>query len=277
MNGATVTAHPAPELEVGGYYFGGDDQLRVTSWNSLASVTVIVTGRFVHADDGRIEAFSEVHTANTNRTAASNTYGRARGWLTDLSVLVSGATPQRGQTFVRVDVVRGLGAGAIALSTLIQGYVTATQRLAYPGSPVSDSLTGPGALRSLTGTDPAANTEISETVPTGARWRFVSLRATLTTDATAGNRVIGLTFDDGTNIYGGAFANYNQAASLAFAYYFSNTGLNHAQASTDAMISTPANVVLPAGHRLRTLTNNIQATDNWGAPQYGVEEWLEAI
>jgi len=277
MPDGIVRPSQSPELEVGGFYFAGDDQLRITSWNSLANVRVVVTGRFVHADDGHIEAFSEVHTPNTNRTAASDTYGRARGWLTDLSVLVTGATPQRGQTFVRVDVVRGLGAGAIALSTFIQGYVTATQRLAYPGSIVSDSLTGPGTMRSITGTDPAAGSEISETVPTGARWRYVSLRASLVTDATVANRTPNIFFDDGANVYAAAGVNFNHAASTTLAYSFDAVAVTQVQTSLNAQVSTPGNLVLAAGHRFRTSTGSLQAGDNWGAPQYAVEEWLEAI
>jgi len=277
MNGDALATRSAPELEVGGFYFAGDDQIRVTSWNALASVTVVLTGRFVHAEDGRIEPFSEVHTPNTNRTAASSTYQRARGWLTDLSVLVTGATPQRGQTFVRVDVVRGQGAGAIALSTLLQGYVTATQRLAYPGSPIIDSLTGPGVIRSLTGTDPVAASEISETVPTGARWRFISLRAQLVTDATAANRTLALVFDDGTNSYMYAATNFNQTASQALNYAFGDVGQTYGFYLLGGMVSAPANLVLAAGHRIRTVTTTLQAGDNWGPPQYAVEEWLEPV
>jgi len=277
MDGTTTTLRPAPELEVGGFYFAGDDQLRVTSWNSLASVVVVLTGRFVHADDGRIEPFSETHTPATNRTAASSTFARAKGWLTDLSVLVTGATPQRGQTFVRVDVVRGQGAGAIPLSTLIQGYVTATQRLAYPGSPIIDSLTGPGTIRSITGTDPAANTEVTETVPTGARWRFLSLLVTLVTDANVATREVALAADDGTNTYCRIPATQSQAASLTRRWEFTQAtpfaGLNQ-DATIPAMF--PA-LLLAAGHRLTTITTARQVTDNFGAPQYAVEEWLEVV
>jgi hypothetical protein len=31
------------------------------------------------------------------------------------------------------------------------------------------------------------------------------------------------------------------------------------------------------GHRFRTVTNNLDAGDNWGAPQYLVEETLEGL
>lgn len=266
-----------PALEGGlGFYFGGDDHLRLTSWNSLASVTIVLTGRFLHLD-GRVEPFSEVHTPATNRTAASSTFRRAEGWLTDLSVLVTGATPQRGQTFVRVDVVRGMGSVDTVLSTLIQGYVTATKRVAYPGSIIEDSLTGQGAIRSITGTDPAANVEIAETVPTGARWRLRSLRAQLVTDANAANREVALQVDDGTAVYFEAASGANQAASLTRQYTFAPQGVRGAAATATSTLVATSDLVLVAGHRINTATTNRQVTDNWGAPQYVVEEWLEAI
>lgn len=259
-----------------GFYFGGDDRIRLTSWNSLASVTIVLTGRFVHLD-GRVEPFSDVHTPATNRTAATSTFQRAQGWLTDLSALVTGAAPLRGQTFVRVDVVRGQGSVDTPLSTLMQGYVTATKRLAYPGSVVEDSLAGQGAIRSITGTNPAAGAEISETVPTGARWRFMALRATLTTDGTAANRTPNLLFDDGANIYAACGVNSNQVASTAVAFHFVDVGQTFTQTTLNGQVSTPANLVLAAGHRIRTSTGALQAGDDWSAPQYAVEEWLEAV
>jgi hypothetical protein len=266
-----------PELIVGpGFYFQGDDRIRITGWNSLASVVLSLTGRFLHLD-GRIEAFAETLTPASNRTASTAVFQRAKGWLTDLAVIVTGATPQRGQTFVRVDVVRGMGSVDVVLSTLMQGYVTATQRLAYPGSPIESSLAGPGAIRSITGTDPAANTEVSETVPTGARWRFLSLLVTLVTDATAATREVALTADDGTNAHCRIPATQSQAASLTRRYTFTQAtplaGLNQ-DATIPAMF--PA-LLLAAGHRLVTVTTARQATDNFGAPQYEVEEWLEPV
>lgn len=268
---------PVPSLIGGpGFYFMGDDRIRLTSWNALASVTLVLTGRFLHLD-GRIEPFSEVHTPATNRTATTSVFGRAEGWLTDLAIIVTGATPQRGQTYVRVDVVRGVGAVDVVLSTLLQGYVTATKRVAYPTSPLEDSLAGQGCLRSITGTNPAAGAEITETVPTGARWRFMGLCATLTVDGTVANRNVNLFFDDGANVYAKAGVNFNQTATTAFQYAFDNVGQTFVQTSINAQVSTPPNIFMAAGHRLRTSTGALQGADDWGAPQYAVEEWLEAI
>jgi hypothetical protein len=84
---------------------------------------------------------------------------------------------------------------------LLQGYVTDTSRLSFPGSPIRSSIEGPGVLRSITGTNPAANAEISETVPTNARWRVHAIRFTLVTDANVANREVALTLDDGAAVF----------------------------------------------------------------------------
>lgn len=277
MNAAGAMDQPKPaSVDVDGFYFGGDDALALTSWNSLANVVVVVSGRFVHVD-GHVEPFSEVHVPATNRTATTTRHARACGWLTDLSIVVTGATPQRGQTYVRVDVVRGLVSSGVVLSTLVQGYVTATKRLAYPGSVVEDSLAGAGALRSLTGTDPAAGVEVSETVPTGARWRLVSVEVTLVTDATVANRRIHLFVDDGTNVYFETHNNTAQTASTTIRHSFgAGVGLVVGD-GVSAVAPLPVALLLGAGHRFRSSTSGIVAGDNFGAPQYAVEEYLEAI
>lgn len=274
----TATPVPnRPEL-IGGaaFYFSGEDRLRLTVWNSLTSVAVSLSGRFLHCS-GQLEAFVETLTPATNRTASTKDFPRAEGWLCDLSLVVTGAAPVRGQVFARVDVIRGENSSAIVLSTLAQGYLTATKRLAYPGSVVEDSLSGAGVLRSILGTDPAANVEISETVPTGARWRLQSLQASLVTDATAANRVPALYIDDGTNEVFRVSYPINQTASLTWVNTWIGVGGPQSGAGIGVMHAMPNNITLLAGYRLRTVTVALQATDNWGAPRLGVEEWLEAV
>jgi len=266
MNGAAAPATGKHGLLVGpGFFFDNDDSIQLTAWNGLAGVVLTLSGRFVRVD-GTVEPLVERLVPASNRTATSAIFARGQGWLTDLSIVASGAAPLRGQTFARVDIVRGQSSPIIVLSTIAQGYVTATKRLAYPGSVVEDSLSGSGAVRSIAGTDPAAGVEISETVPTGARWRFLSLRASLVTDATVANRTPNLFFDDGTTVYAAAGVNFNQTASTTFPYAFGNVGQTFTQTSLHAQVSTPANLLLAAGHRIRTLTGALQAGDNWGAP-----------
>lgn len=277
MSASPALDLPRPALVGGhGIYFSGEDHLRLTSWNSLASVVLTLTGRFLHVD-GRIEPFSHVHTPNTDRTAATTTHRRAEGWLLDCSLVVTGATPQRGRTFARLDVVRGLGSVDTVLSTLLRGYVTAEQRLGWPGSQQEDPLAGQGALRSVAGTDPAADTEISETVPTGARWRVLAVSFELVTDANAANREVALVVDDGTTTLFTSPSGFTHTASLTRRYSAAALGAATAPAQgTDRQILLP-DLRLPAAARLRTSTTSRQATDNFGAPQLLVEEWLEAV
>jgi len=264
----------APALSPHGIYVEGDDYLLVTTINAAAGVVVTIGGRMV-MPTGRPQPFRDRHVANTDRTAATSVIRLGEGWLQEVTAIVSTGTPMLGQTFARVDLVRGDGAGRNVHATLLQGPITAFHRAAWPGSPVQTTLGLPGALRSITGTDPAAGAELAETVPTGARWRFISLRVSLTTDANAANRVPQLIFDDGTNVFAGAAGNFNQTAGATFVYHFVAAGVSHAQSSVSVQVATPANLLIPAGGRIRSSTGGIQVGDNFTAPQYLVEEWLE--
>jgi hypothetical protein len=45
--------------------------------------------------------------------------------------------------------------------------------------------------------------------------------------------------------------------------------------SSRIVAGIPNGLMLLAGHRIRTNTQNLQVTDDWGAPQFLVKEWLE--
>lgn len=256
------------------FYFSGDDHLRLTTFNSAAAVTLAVRGRFLHVD-GRIEPFDERHVPNTDRTSASSLFARGEGWLLEAQIFATAGTPRRGQCFAILEVVRGLTGGIMPLSVLAQGYVTDTQRRGFPGSPLEYSTEGPGVLRSITGTDPAAGASVQETVPTNARWRLLALIVTLVTDATAANREAALTIDDGATVFVRAPAGVAHTASLTNRYNWTA----HADRFTiaqDRTVTIPIpELWLPGGSRINTLTANIVAGDNYGAPQLLVEELIE--
>lgn len=272
---STAELHPqliAPSL----VYVTGEDFIRLVSWNSLAGVKLTARLRILDAS-GRITMYPIDQTPNTDRTAKASDFTAFEGWLLGASVEASSGAPARGQTFAMLKLMRGTAATSIEVATIAADYVTSQQRLAYPGSGVQSSLAGQGFLRSFTGTDPAAGAEISETVPAGARWRFQSLHATLVTDATVATRNVQLLIDDGATTFHRGNAATSQAASLTFPYTFSPNGQAMVGAVNNApQICTPVGLVLLAGWRIRTLTANVQATDNYGAPQLALEEWLEA-
>jgi len=264
--GVTVTAHA--------FYFTGEDHLRLSSFNSAAGVTIGVRGRVLRPD-GSLEVFTGSHVPNTDRTIATQSFARAEGWLLDAEIFVTAGSPRRGQCFVVLEVVRGFTGAVFPLAALIQGYVTDTQRRGWPGSPLENSIDGAGAVRTIEGTDPGAGAEISESVPAGARWRLLALVANLVTAVAAANREVELVFDDGTaSIFMRAQSGLTQTASLTrqYSWYF---GAARAAIATVPTVTVPIpDITLIAGQRIRTVTENLQAADDWGVPRYIVEEWI---
>lgn len=132
---------------------------------------------------------------------------------------------------------------------------------------------GPGVLRVVTGTDPAANTEISETVPAGKMWRIISINFTLVTDGTAANRRPRLFFDDGTTEFYRVGSTQDHAASTTYVYTAAAQGASQSNNGNTVMLPLPPDLILGPGFRIRTSTASAQSTDNYGAPAIYVEEW----
>lgn len=257
-----------------GFYVTGEDALRVTSWNSAAGVALSVEGRLLDFR-GRAGAFAERHVPNTDRTAASSLFRLGEGWLQNVQLRASAGTPRRGQCFVLLELVRGLTGAVIPLATLAQGYVTDTQRRSWPGSPFELSTEGPGVVRSITGSDPAAGAEFTETVPANTRWRVISLLVSLVTSATVASRLPLFYVDDGATTVFVAAPSATQAASSTVSYLLSGIGV-HGSLGGVMGVSLPLDdFYLSAGYRLGATTFSLQVGDNYGAPQLHVEEWIE--
>lgn len=264
-----------PASSPNGFYFAGDDNLQVTVFNALASVAIRISGRFLHLD-GRVEPFVDRLVPTSNRAASTKVLHIGTGWLLNVQVNVSAQAPLTGQAFAIVSVVRGQTGATEDLATLAAGYVTALQRIAWPGSPILNSLEGGGALRSITGTSPAAGAEISESVPTGARWELLAFRTLFTTAAAVANRTNYLTLDDGATEYFRMQQNATFVASQAWVVgWAQGLALWANQGQPGQLAPLPTGLRLGAGHRIKTVTAGIQAADQYSAVQYLVREWLE--
>jgi hypothetical protein len=274
MIGSTKPDPSRPMLVGGeGLYVTGDDHLLLTSSGSVASITLTLAGRVLTVD-GRPAPFAQTHTANSARTTSTQLARLTEGWLQNVRVGVTSGSPSFGRVWARVDLVRGDGTGRTVLATLLQGVIGVQQPLAWPGSPMALSRDLPGWLRLVTGTNPAAGVEISEAVPTGGNQRLKAIIATLVTDATVANREPALVLDNGSSIFARVPAGQNQAASLTRTYCWFPGAQAQALASDLTVVASIPDVLLDAAWRLRTITTNIQAGDDWGAPVFVVEEHL---
>lgn len=254
-------------------YVTGEDSLRVSSFNSLAGVVLAVEGRFTRMD-GVVVPFVERHVPNTDRSVNTTLITLGEGFLGNLQIRATTGAPQRGQCYVFVEVVRGrLGALQPAAAVLGE-YVTDVQRVAFPGSPIRSSTDGRGFMRLVVGGDPIAGAECSDTVPTGARWRLVSYSVALVTSAVVANRFPVFTVDDGATVYHASSVGAACVASTTYRVTASAFGVANAQTPLAFGVALPADLIAPAGHRLRTATTALDAGDNYGAPQILVEEWI---
>lgn len=261
-------------LDAAGLYLTGEDNLRLTTFGGVANLVVVLEGRLV-SPEGKIVPLSERQIPNSDYTAKSTIFPLAEGVLTNAQLRLGTGTAGRGSVFGVLEVVRGNGVNAQALSTLLAGYITTNGRLAWPGSPIESSINGPGRIRSITGTNPAANVEISEVVPVGTRWRLISWQATLVADANVATRTAELIIDDGTTVIVPAFPNVNQTAGQTMTYTAGVFGSFGSVAGAFNLIALPESLMLAAGFRIRTSTTNRQVGDDWTAPQMLVEEWIE--
>jgi hypothetical protein len=256
-------------------YLRGNESLRLTSWNSLVGVVLALQGRFLTSENVWSE-LRESHTPNTDRSPRTQVYQVAGSLVSNLVLFAEVGAPFVGQTFVKLELVQGDGAAATVLGVVLQGYVTNNVALAWPGSPVVNSLDGGGYHRVLNGALPAVGGPWFETVPSNARWELTSALVPLSTDAVAGVRVVYFRLFDPV-LGGGPFfyASQNQPPSTAFTYKFAPgvTGLVEALASNVTM-GIPLRMMFAAGQAIYVANNGPSFGDQFGQGAYTVREWI---
>jgi len=258
------------------FNFTGEDALRLTVHNSQTGVVVAVHWR-MQTPDQRLVANRFAFTPATDRSPSVAEFTIGDGYLLNVTLLASSGSPKRGQTYVRLQVIRGRGAAAVVLGAVVQGYVTGNQDRAWPGSALEGSLEGDGVVRVIVGTDPAAGTEFVETVPTGARWQLLTVRLHLVTSAAAGSRRTTLFVNSGTTIVWYLDSNVDVPPSSARNVTWAE-GLPFSASTVDTFGTAPlpAGYILAAAAQIKSTTLNLDAGDNYNVPALSVREWLEA-
>ena len=258
------------------FYLTGEDRLRIVSANALPGVALKLQVRTATIK-GDIQAQSFDHIPNGDRTTKSTDYAVGDGSVLNCTVFAGAGAPQIGQTYVMVQLVRGIGAGAIVLGTLLGGYVTQTQALGFPGSPILTSLETQGYTRGVTGTQPAAGVNPLETCPTGAIWRVVGVIGFLATSAAAGNRSLRLMLTNGVMVpvFMGVQSVAGPSAQVQYCFSPGAVFLSYVLGGitvTTQPLST--DFWLRGGDSFTLETTGIQAGDQWDPTRYLVREWL---
>lgn len=257
------------------FQFTGEDHLRLSVANTYTGVRVAVHYRTAPTTTTTQSNRQELGPT-ADRVVNTMEFDVGPGYLLNVVVFASSGSPRRGQTYVKLEVIRGFGPSAIVLGCICAGYVTANQPIAWPGSPIEASIDGDGYPRVITGTQPSAGFEISETVPTGARWRLRLFRARLLNGNVAGTRQPNLAVSSGSVIMA-LVANPGSSAINQAADYYWAAGLGFATVTINSVniagIAPDASLV--AGSAIATSTVGLNALDAWLAPTFTVQEWLE--
>lgn len=169
----------------------------------------------------------------------------------------------RGQLYATAVVVSG---ESDPQADVASGYVYLGHPL-RPGEFVEPGPSGgQGNTRSVRIANPAAGVELSQAVPTGTLWRFLSLHAPLTGGAAAFNSSLIIT--DGTSIkYESAQITVGGGASERL--IFADHELN--ETGGPSTVPVPP-MVLPAAYVIET--EGITADDDYDAGELLVEEWV---
>ena len=198
-------------------------------------------------------------------------------WVVGLDINFWQTNSRRGQAFFEVELNRGafnMHEGV----TFMRGYLGTSSHLTWPDGQLEYQVEGKGWIRTFVGTDPAAGVEISETVPTNARWEIVAMRYVLVTDATVANRFPTLRFqDESANIIFDASPQAAQTATLTTVYDAGPgvTATGTAIINSRQALSLPVGLQLFQGWQIKTSTAGLVAGDNYTAPVITVQEWIE--
>jgi hypothetical protein len=245
-----------------GYIAQAEHTLRISAWCSIAGVTLALAAVVIdECGQPRPHLNTLVPTSDRIKTTSASLPLEC-GAIASVHVFASGGTPLGCQCYVRVELLQGREGGVQSLGTILEGYVTANVALAYPGDNTSRATDGRGTFRIILGAVPAAGAEIIETVPANTRWQLVAFRFRIT--ASAGANIVFET-ENVTAVTAAQVVTYNAGAGIQ------NANL----AALDYQLALPETLVLPAGARIRTLTGLIQGADQYAAPVYNVEEWLD--
>lgn len=129
-------------------------------------------------------------------------------------------------------------------------------------------------LQARSVTQPAAGAEFVISAPGQGLWRVVSVAFRLVTDANVANRSVSLVADDGSTVVWRASASAVQAAGATIdhgVYAGSSAALLTGAVAVFALPSD--GLLLLPGWRLRSVTGNVQAGDQYSAIGALVEEY----
>lgn len=262
------------KLQIKAVYLSNDTAIKVVTMNSNASLTAILFHARIAYFNGEIDDIElRLPVTTSDRSQETSTILSLKNCYLVSCQVDPVQNTRYGQCYAQV-VVNNIKKN-IDVCMLLAGYLESVHSLATGLSDISEKQVKSGYLRVVAGTDPAAGSEILETVPTNARWDLVSIRMQLVTSAAVANRQPRLFLDDGTNEFWRAAVTGNITASLTTQITAGRGLVREAISTTVISIALPNDTELLQGWRIGTSTVAMDAGDNYAVPIMYVKERIE--
>ena len=255
-------------------YITRDDRLMVFQRSQFSTNNVNLRVRILR-DDGQVTVLDTLLAFIQTLNGQNFFVDLCEGYLLDLTLGYAAGQAPRGTSFAQAFLVRGTTASPVITRCLFSDYVGSLANYGYPIFPGRQQTDGQGLIRSEQVANPAAGAEWVYTVQNFLRKKLLSVAFTFVTAAGGAARTVQLVVDDGANIVGQFPANVSQAASLTNIYtgasgLFSSTAL-----ATTKLIPLPPDVRMVNGWRVRSLTDTIQAADQYSNIWLMFDSWLD--
>lgn len=253
-------------------YIGKDDQLWVMVATQSLNPTVTINYRLL-MPDGSIQINQQTFIAQQLASGQYKSFPLPESFLLSIAA-VSNLVNGGGLVYVELILSRAAPSLFNAAQVLAQGYTNFNQPISWPNGIQSSSVDCAGLVTTTASGVPAAGADISVTVPANTKWRFIAMRALLTSSATVATRTPFLTFDDGVNIFCDVFPVATQPAGVQVTWSWADGIAQQNTSVAAASAATPRQLLLGPGYRIRTATSGLQSGDQWNAAVILIEEWL---
>lgn len=252
---------------------GDHAQLQIVSYCSNSALAKVRVSYRMIRTNGGVDNVDVYVPITTDRVVNVNVLEVGKGWLQSVSVIYPTSSSKRGDCWNSAALIDRESARQFL--TLCYGYCTAQESINYPPGDKQNFVSGNGNMRSITGTNPAAGANISETVPTNAVWKLKALATSFTTSGVAGTRRVYISITDGTTELYNSISPQTQAPGATIDYFFGPWPSAPTVSSASNRIPTIPDILLPGGYTIDVIVSGGDAGDDFAAPQLLVEEWLQ--
>ena len=226
---------------------------------------------------GQIELVQFAMVGTSGGTYFTQSFKTREGYLLSAEILPGAGVAANTFQFATLSIRRGGSGITNEQRLLISDYLTTNIGASWPERPTQRPSSGPGIVFSVAVGNPAAGSDWLFTSPVAQRFSVTYITATLATSATVATRTASLVISDAVAALATIDSLSTQAAGLTNTYSGLNGAFQGGTGLTHFYWPIPQPTLLGSGWRIASLTNNIQAGDQWSLIRLGGILWADYI